>query len=652
MKDSTTQSQKAHASNLPFLPSSAPFGAHGAPICAHETANVRLQRSDNLGHPRAFINAGTIKDESGKVVTAELQDGTEHTPDNAVAIFTQLVTGNARWHWPEEPEGEHLIGFDTVSEQRRFAPGHYLDEGVDLTVIQGERKARAIHLPPPVIINLRESAPAATDLLTEEQLDYFRANGNNALIYIHGYNVPHGEWGRFLKYDGSREAYHGNAPSFAKAFTWHPNKATIWQDADALSNNNAITPEEDKLNGTGAHNWAIHTEYQLNRAAGFDGQDWMPYSRIINISWPGNTGATDFMQAELNAMATGRRLVPILQQLANAGIVISLITHSLGARVGLTALNILGTIGHHNLADHLFLWQPAVADNALTNDSSRDVHPLGLGVFPSAHNAVRKIVVLHSRGDGTLGPDDDEDSTWWQKAPFRPSPVVTAARDLIAADDPMDDVLGYLRGAYDKKWWTFPSFLDNGFGPAIEKLYKDYCPLTFEAWMATHPQRSLYVPEALKQTVKENWARLEKDILTEANALRQPCIDCLRNDERPPDYTLLAPLNLRASVSPQVAKDYVLRLKKLAVNNWVPEQRPRPALGYVGFEEVRDERATAFDRFLYESLNENKLIPVDQSKWLFSHSGMRIPSEEVFNRSYDAAIIRRVLDEGGGFGRY
>ncbi|WP_339781023.1 hypothetical protein [uncultured Marinobacter sp.] len=640
------------ASNLPFSPSSAPFGAHGAPICAHETANVRLQRSDNLGHPRAFINAGTIKDESGKVVTAELQDGTEHTPDNAVAIFTQLVTGNARWHWPEEPEGEHLIGFDTVSEQRRFAPGHYLDEGVDLTVIQGERKARAIHLPPPVIINLRESAPAATDLLTDEQLDYFRANGNNALIYIHGYNVPHGEWGRFLKYDGSREAYHGNAPSFAKAFTWHPNKATVWQDAEALSSKSAVAPEEDKLNGTGAHNWAVHMEYQLNRAAGFNGQDWVPYSRIINISWPGNTGPTDFMQAELNAMATGRRLVPILKQLANAGIVISLITHSLGARVGLTALNILGTIGHHNLADHLFLWQPAVADNALTNDSSRDVHPLGLGVFPSAHNAVRKIVVLHSRGDGILGPDDDDDSTWWQKAPFRPSPMVTAARDLIAADDPMDDVLGYLRGAYDKKWWTFPSFLDNGFGPAIEKLYKDYLPLTFEAWMTVHPQRSLYVPEALKQTVKENWARLGKDILTEANALRQPCIDCLRNDERPPDYTLLAPLNLRASVSPQVAKDYVLRLKKLAVNDWVPEQSPRPALGHVGFKEIVRKDTTVFDEFIDRSLTDEKFFPVDQSKWLFSHSGMRIPSDEVFNRSYEAAIVRRVLNEGGGFGGY
>jgi hypothetical protein len=217
----------------------------------------------------------------------------------------------------------------------------------------------------------------------------------------------------------------------------------------------------------------------------------------------------------------------------------------------------------------------------------------------------------------------------------------------------MDDVLGNLRGAYDKKWWTFPSFLDNGFGPAIEKLYKDYLPLTFEAWMTAHPQRSLATPEALRQTVKENWIRLEKDILAEANALWQPCIDCLRNGERPPDYTLLAPLNHNASVNPQMAKDYVLRLKKLAVNDWVPDQPPRPALGYVGFDEVAGERAGVFrDRFIENKLFDESWLATDQSKWLFSHSGMRIPSEEIFNRSYRAEIIRRISDEGVGFGRY
>ncbi|MGO1463146.1 MAG: hypothetical protein ACTHV7_12575 [Oleiphilaceae bacterium] len=219
-----------------------------------------------------------------------------------------------------------------------------------------------------------------------------------------------------------------------------------------------------------------------------------------------------------------------------------------------------------NLVDHLFLWQPAVADNALTNDSSRDVHPLRLSVFPSAHSAVRKIVVLHSRGDGILGAGEDEESAWWQKALLRSSPaalIATTASNLANSEDAMDDVLGYFRGAYDKKWWTFPSFLDNGFGPAIEELYKDYLPLTFKAQMTTYPQLSSYVPDALKRTVKANWDRLEQDILAEADALWQPCIDCLRNSERPPEYTLLAPLNHRASVSSQVAKDYVLRLKSL-----------------------------------------------------------------------------------------
>jgi len=217
----------------------------------------------------------------------------------------------------------------------------------------------------------------------------------------------------------------------------------------------------------------------------------------------------------------------------------------------------------------------------------------------------------------------------------------------------MDDVLGYFRGAYDKKWWTFPSFLDNGFGPAIEKLYKDYLPLTFKARMTTYPQLSAYVPESLKRTVKANWDRLEQDILAEADALWQPCIDCLRNGERPPDYTLLSPLNHRASVSPQVAKDYVLRLKKLAVNDWFPEQSPRPALGYVGFDEVAGESAWAsHDEFIAKALRSESWSIVDQSKWLFSHSGMKIPTHELFEEIYQREIMQNRLLANSKFGRY
>lgn len=635
---------------LPFEPSTTPLGMYGAPDCCLEKASVALRRTDNIGRPLAFTQAGKLQHVNEQEHNGSLQPDPEGRDDHLVR-FEKVTVGKASWHWPEEPAGEHLIGLDTVSRKDRFVPGQVLEDGVQLDVIQGERKATAIHLPPPVIINLREEAEPQDDKLTPEQLEYFRTNGNNALIFVHGYNVPHGEWGRFLKGDSRSSNWHGNTRSFSRVPKWHPHKATVKQDPEALSEGYPFTLEDADVNGSGVQNWAIHMEYCLNEAAGFDGTDWMPFSRIINISWPGDTGSTDFMQAELNAMTAGRRLVPLLQQLQDAGIAVNLVTHSLGARVALTALNILGTTGRHNLVDHLFLWQPAVADNALSNNPERDTHPLGLGVFHAAYKAARQVVVLHSKGDGILGPDTPEDEIWWRRIVGHVSPAGLAAWDIASADDPMDEALGYLYGAYDKKWWTFPSFLDNGFGPAIEKLYSDYLPLAYDE--DAGERRRGYPAKQRRRLALQNWERLEKDIIAEAQSLRQPCIDCLRNGEQPPRYTLLAPLNHRASLSVEVAKDYIRRLKKLAVNNWQTEQPPRPALGYVGFEDVGDDSSPNHDSFLADELRNEKLIPVNQSKWLFSHSGMKIPSQKVFEKSFKEAIMDRILEaEGGSFGRY
>lgn len=634
------------STRLAFEPSATPLGMYGAPDCCQEKASVALQRCDTLGRPRPFSNPGKLRHVNEQEHTGNLQPDPEARDDHLVR-FADVTVGQARWHWPEEPAGEHLIGFDTISRKTRFTPGQVLQDGVPLDVIPGERKATSIHLPPPVIINLREEADPQADKLTPEQLEYFSANGNNALIFVHGYNVPHGEWGRFVK--GVRRNPNPRSP--LSTLEWHPYNATVKQDPKAIRESLEHWVNDEGVNGSGLHNWSVHMEYCLNKAAGFDDVDWMHFSRIINISWPGDTGSTDFMQAELNAMTAGRRLVPLLQQLQDAGIGINLITHSLGARVALTALNILGTTGRNNLVDHLFLWQPAVADNALSNDPTRDVHPLGLGVFPAAYKAARQIVVLHSKGDGILGPHSQEDERLWRKIVGRVSPLGLATWDVVSADDPMDEVLGYFRGAYDKKWWTFPSFLDNGFGPAIEKLYKDYLPLSYRENAVS--QRG-YPAKELRRRALQNWQRLEQDIIAEARALWQPCIDCLRKGERPPRYRLLAPLNHRASISVEVAKDYIQRLRKLAVNNWQTEQPPRPALGYVGFEEVADNpESRHLDRFIQEKRNTGVFQVVNQSTWLFSHSGMRIPSQEVFEKSFKEAIMDRILEaKGGSFGRY
>ena len=102
-----------------------------------------------------------------------------------------------------------------------------------------------------------------------------------------------------------------------------------------------------------------------------------------------------------------------------------------------------------------------------------------------------------------------------------------------------------------------------------------------------------------------------------------------------------------------MAKDYFVRLKKLAVNNWVPEQPPRPALGYVGFDEVAgDESSLHYDAFLADERDKGKIAIVNQTDWLFSHSGMRIPSQEVFEKSFMDEIMEPILKEGVGFGRY
>ncbi|WP_165495869.1 alpha/beta hydrolase, partial [Marinobacter halodurans] len=531
---------KYQEEGLPFRPSYAPLDDHGdTPPCCMPDASIELRREDNTGQVLAPSRSGPVQNlDTGDSATPEVDK------EAGVVRYEHLTPGEYEWHWRPDPLGTHLIGLDTVSDTYRFQPGQALTDTPLIEATPEGRQATAVHLPPPVLINLRDE-PDKHDILTPEQLDYFKRNGNNALVFIHGYNVPHGDWGRFCS-----QAEGDSAP-----LAWTDTPSTVWQDAGALSRQTGQEVEEARLNGSGVHNWAVSMEYQLNRAAGFDGENWMDYSRIIAISWHGDTGATDFMQSEFNAMQAGRRLVPLLRQLRQAGIAINVITHSLGARVGLTALNILGTVQQTPAIDNLFLWEPAVADNALTNDPERDAHPLGMGVFDKAHKAARTIVVLHSRGDGILGKAGFEDLT---------------------RGDGVDNATGSVGGAYTKKWWTFPFFLDNGLTPPIERLYADYFPLVHYP----RPKRGQIdeLRDRLnRQKVESNWQRLEADILTEAERLFPECKAALANCEALPTYTLLAPLGHQAVVTKSMAQRYIRQLRALSELDWFPGQAPRPA---------------------------------------------------------------------------
>ncbi len=98
------------------------------------------------------------------------------------------------------------------------------------------------------------------------------------------------------------------------------------------------------------------------------------------------------------ANEAGRELAKFLQTL-HKETKINIITHSLGARVALSALNILGDFDgkYANWIDNLIMLEAAVADNAITGNYTREKNPLAMELFPFAHKAVKSIRIMYSQ---------------------------------------------------------------------------------------------------------------------------------------------------------------------------------------------------------------------------------------------------------------
>lgn len=370
----------------PLQPSRTDESGVTAPSHCSVAVTVLIVHSDTLGR---FLLEGTpvkLFDSEGKTFSATIDA-------EGISRHEGVTPGKVAWQL-ENIHGLHLVAVDDelLDPRQAAAAPPEVEVAIEETTIQ------AVYLPPPISLNLRDAKTRPeNDLLSEEQLEQLQLAGNNATLFLHGYNVPLGEYGTFASWE-----QHGDIDTPSLVTNAHTaSRATILQDIEKVEMPVAITgrytasnayhtPTENRpdnvreahCNGSGASNWFVHMEYQLNRAAGMTEEDWQPYTRMVGIAWFGDTGSVDFFQAELNAMAAGRRLVALLEQLHEAGIAINIISHSLGARVVLTALNILGEQERHQWVDNLYLWQPAVADNALVNDASQDSHPLGMGGVP------------------------------------------------------------------------------------------------------------------------------------------------------------------------------------------------------------------------------------------------------------------------------
>ena len=414
----------------------------------------------------------TVFDKSGKPYPAKIESGeSKHYGVLCGEISWQLSGGEAVSSTYTKTDNRHLTeqsehtpfkasdGYVLIKARNRISDGEdefsqskeplkQLAAPLKVQVSFTENQVEAIYLPPPILVNLRLRQNEEI-YLNEKQIQQIKDDGGYATLFIHGYNVPLGSLGHFASSEelGEKIQYpHQLSPeNVQRPYLYYDNRLmkqatnvdlhkkleknyltegvnyTKVGDRDIFSSAEAKKSYEKLssiLNGKEALSWLPHVEFHLNLAASgkknlaeFD--QWDKYSRIVGVTWSGSVDPDlNFFRAEMYANEAGRRLAGILRQLIDNGIHINIITHSLGARVALSAMNILGDMAgkYENRIDNLILWEPAVADNALTNlekyNEKKAFNPLAMEIFPYAYKVPKHITVLYSQEDGVLGGDN------------------------------------------------------------------------------------------------------------------------------------------------------------------------------------------------------------------------------------------------------
>jgi uncharacterized Zn-binding protein involved in type VI secretion len=312
----------------------------------------------------------------------------------------------------------------------------------DDKTINADRQFECKVLWPIMVLNCRAQgrgyeqakAAGASDEIDPLDIQYFKKNGNNVTVFIHGYNVEVGgladeyvaakieptAWDEFWYMVGAENdsSLAEDKPTAQVSFETAPYKASIVRDVNIISqqlkqslpSDYKPNPErEDTLfNGTGAYNWAINMEDTLNQAAGFvrnKVEGYEKYTRCLHVTWSGNWGNQNYGEAVDQALSKyeARRLATALVALKKAGLEVNIIAHSLGNGFLLETMKILAAEHKGVVMDHVFMWEGAVPNNVFNrpplpnNQSDRWDYKQSL-------DAMKKVTVLHSYNDNILGP--------------------------------------------------------------------------------------------------------------------------------------------------------------------------------------------------------------------------------------------------------
>lgn len=134
----------------------------------------------------------------------------------------------------------------------------------------------------------------------------------------------------------------------------------------------------------------------------------------------------------------------------------------------------------------------------------------------------------------------------------------------------------------------------------------------------------------------------EQNFVDHLNRLQDRLLNKARDSSvQPEEEPLLRPLAHHPEITPEIISEWAERLYWLWRGDYRSEHESR-ALGYYG---PPDDDYVRLWRDVEQSLSI-----VDQTKWLASHSGMRMPSDELFEEVYKERIMKEAILKRTGFG--
>jgi len=605
-------------------------------------------------------NRGNINFSAAKVNVSsrgKLQFGT-----SIVMSATGVTFANARFVAPEinivEPVSQEvnaLMGvvksFDKVANKQ-----HYKHLNIPDPIIFDFRnpKPNPIFFKPPTNMHLEFVSQQQT--LSTKQLAYFVHHGNNATIFIHGYNVSFGKYGGKLYCDDQQRLQ----ASVRENITLLRNQIEIEDEFPGakingyeISSVDVLQQQRSRqlLNGNGAHNWWLHMEWNLNKATGqFNGVNFEKYTRIINVAWNGDPmHQYDYMSDFENAEYAAEQLVAVVKQLKKAGVQTNIIAHSLGNQVLLNLMQKLGDdlviqfgssqkiSQHHKYFNHVFMWQAAVPNNALDSPAN-DASICQQYKFPQAYLSANYITALYSKNDNVLGPCTDHGLEVFKKIIDNDQGVFFALTayliDLYDGYNPpkmlksvynianiIGKPLGYFfqsetnRRQYYLKWITihrvdgdhkFHAINLNEQVMRISQLY----PKWFNALstlIAAAANGAIQLSEELLVYVDQQ--RIEFPLNLVRSILKRRSVRMYIND---PVGNQVAAILITIFIS---SKSHV-----------------HTAMGYSGVD-VKSNKTIS------DLVNKKIIQNIDQSEWLFSHAGMKEPSDALLKQVYQKRIL-------------